>query len=360
LGALFFLELPKYSGVTENYLIQGGIVMDISQDKLRWMYERMRLIREFEEQLHVDFAAGKIPGFVHLYAGEEAVAVGVCANLTDDDFITSTHRGHGHCIAKGVDIKAMMAEIYGKATGACKGKGGSMHIADVDKGMLGANGIVGGGPPLACGAGLAGKLKGAGQVTVCFFGDGASNQGTTLEGMNLAGIWKLPVIFVCENNRYAETTAPDYSVSGQDIAARARGFGMPSAAVDGQDVFAIYEALHEAVARARRGEGPAFIEAQTYRYYGHFEGDTILYRDEAEEKHYRSLDCIDRFRSSVIGQELLSEVDLNEIDQRAKATIEEAVAFAEQSPLPNQADILTDVYVDFPPEGLWPFQTAPN
>lgn len=332
--------------------------MDVSKEKLLWMYERMRLIREFEERLHADFAAGKIPGFVHLYAGEEAVAVGVCANLTDNDFITSTHRGHGHCIAKGVDVKAMMAEIYGKATGACKGKGGSMHIADVDKGMLGANGIVGGGPPLACGAGLTSKLKGAGQVTVCFFGDGASNQGTTLEGMNLAGIWKLPVVFVCENNGYAETTSPNYSVSGKDIAARARGFGMPGVAVDGLDVFAVYEAVREGVARARRGEGPTFIETQTYRYYGHFEGDTIRYRDKEEEERYRAQDCIQRFRKSVLDQGLLTAAELDAIDQKAKQAIEEAVAFAEASPMPAPVDVLTDVYVDFPHTELWPFQTV--
>jgi pyruvate dehydrogenase E1 component alpha subunit len=225
--------------------------------------------------------------------------------------------------------------------------------------MLGANGIVGGGPPLACGAGLTAKVKGTGQVTVCFFGDGASNQGTTLEGMNLAGVWKLPVVFVCENNRYAETTSPDYSVSGQDIAARARGFGMPSAAVDGQDVFAIYEAVQEAVARGRRGDGPTFIEAQTYRYYGHFEGDTIRYRDKEEESHYRSQDCIERFRHSVLNQGLLSEAELAEIDQRAKQAIAEAVAFAEKSPLPETAETLTDVYVSVPQSALWPFQAAP-
>jgi pyruvate dehydrogenase E1 component alpha subunit len=330
--------------------------MEIHQEKLLWIYEKMRLIREFEERLHTDFAAGKIPGFVHLYAGEEAVAVGVCAHLTDADFITSTHRGHGHCIAKGVDLNEMMAEIYGKATGSCKGKGGSMHIADVDKGMLGANGIVGGGPPLACGAGLTAKVKGSGQVTVCFFGDGASNQGTTLEGMNLAGVWKLPVIFVCENNRYAETTSPRYSVSGQDIAARARGFGMPSVAVDGQDVFAIYEAVQEAVDRGRRGEGPTFIEAQTYRYYGHFEGDTIRYRDKEEEAHYRSQDCIERFRQTVLKQGVLSEAELAAVDQKAKHAIAEAVAFAERSPLPERAEMLTDVYVEMPRSALWPFQ----
>jgi TPP-dependent pyruvate/acetoin dehydrogenase alpha subunit len=330
--------------------------MEIGKEKLLRVYELMRLIREFEERLHVDFAAGKIPGFVHLYAGEEAVAVGVCANLSDDDFITSTHRGHGHCIAKGVDIKSMMAEIYGKATGACKGKGGSMHIADVDKGMLGANGIVGGGPPLACGAGLTAKVKGTHQVTACFFGDGASNQGTTAESMNLAGIWKLPVIFVCENNRYAETTASDYSVSGRDIAARARGFGMPSLAVDGQDIFAIYEATREAVARARRGEGPSFIEAQTYRYYGHFEGDTVLYRTKEEVEFYRSRDCLQRCRKTALEQGLVGEADLDAVDRRVKDTIEDAVRFAQESQLPNTDQTVTDVYVSFPEPQLWPFQ----
>ncbi|MEZ4865528.1 MAG: thiamine pyrophosphate-dependent dehydrogenase E1 component subunit alpha [Caldilineaceae bacterium] len=333
--------------------------MEISKDKLLWMYERMRLIREFEERLHKDFAAGKIPGFVHLYAGEEAVAVGACANLTDNDFITSTHRGHGHCIAKGVDVNQMMAEIYGKATGACKGKGGSMHIADVSKGMLGANGIVGGGPPLACGPGLMAKLTGTDQVTICFFGDGASNQGTTAEGLNLAGIWKLPVVFICENNGYAETTSPQYSVSGRDIAARARGYGVPSLTADGLNVFDMYEAVGQAVARARRGEGPTFIEAQTYRYYGHFEGDTVKYRTKEEESMYRERDCIQAFRQTVLEQELLTTAELDEIDARAKAAIEDAVKFADNSPAPSNDELLTDVYVNFPTKDLWPFQTAP-
>jgi acetoin:2,6-dichlorophenolindophenol oxidoreductase subunit alpha len=334
------------------------IVVAIDTDTLRWMYQRMRLIRTFEERLHAEFAAGKIPGFVHLYAGEEAVAVGVCSHLRDSDYITSTHRGHGHCIAKGVDVNAMMAEIFGKATGACKGKGGSMHIADIDKGMLGANGIVGGGPPLACGAGLSAKTRGTDQVTVCFFGDGASNQGTTAEAMNLAGIWKLPVIFVCENNGYAETTAPSYSVSGQDIAARARGYGMPSVAVDGQDIFAIYETVGEAVARARRGGGPSFVEAQTYRYFGHFEGDAVTYRSRDEEAERKTRDCIARFRATVVAQELLTDVELDEIDRRAAAAIEDAARFAESSPMPDPEDVLTDVYVAFPEAQLWPFRDA--
>ena len=233
--------------------------------------------------LHDDFSAGLIPGFVHLYAGEEAIAVGVCAHLDDDDYITSTHRGHGHCIAKGVEINEMMAEIRGKAAGCCKGKGGSMHIADVDRGMLGANGIVGGGPPLACGAALSSRIQGNRQATVCFFGDGGSNQGTTAESLNLAAVWKLPVVFVCENNRYAETTSTDYSIGGPDIAGRGTAFGMPGIVVDGQDVFAVYEAAGEALKRARDGQGPTLLECQTYRYFGHFEGDELKYRTRDEE-----------------------------------------------------------------------------
>src|SRR5438876_9546232 len=222
--------------------------------------------------------------------------------------------------------------------------------------MLGANCIVGGGPPLACGAGLSAKSRGTDQVTLCFFGDGASNQGTTAEAQNLAGIWKLPIVFICENNRYAETTSTDYSVSGRDIAARARGFGLPSVAVDGQDVFAIHEAVGEAGARARRGDGPSFIEAQTYRYFGHFEGDTIKYRTEDEEAFYRGRDCIERFRETVLQQGLLSEADLAEIDGRTANIIEDAVDFAQQSPLPAAEDTLDDVYVNYPEAQLWPFR----
>ena len=333
--------------------------MEIAKETLLLMYERMRAIREFEERVHLDFAAGVLPGFVHLYAGEEAVAVGVCINLTDEDYITSTHRGHGHCIAKGVEIRSMMAEIYGKSTGACRGKGGSMHIADLDKGMLGANGIVGGGPPLACGAGMQASVNGTSQVSVCFFGDGASNQGTTLEAMNLAGVWKLPVIFVCENNRYAQTTAASYSVSGNDIAARARGFGLPGVAVDGLDVFAVYEAAREAVDRARNGGGAAFIEAQTYRKYGHYEGDVLGYRPEEEEQHYFDRDCIEQFVRAVLEQDLLTRSEIDQVDQEVNETIGEAVAFAGQSPFPDPEATLTDVYVEMPRSEMWPFQKSP-
>jgi pyruvate dehydrogenase E1 component alpha subunit len=320
---------------------------ELTKDKLLWIYERMRLIREFENRASALFAAGTLPGFVHLYAGEEAIGVGVIANLTDQDFITSTHRGHGHCIAKGVDIDGMMAELYGKATGSCKGKGGSMHIADVDKGMLGANGIVGAGGPLACGPGLMAKVKGTDQVTVCFFGDGAAEQGTMHESMNLASIWKLPVIFVCENNGYAESTPVHYHSASKDIADRATAYNMPGFAVNGTDVFATYEAAHEAVARARRGEGPTLIEAKGFRYYGHFEGDPLTYRTEEEIAKNKDLDPIEQFKRRVLDRGLVSAAELEEIDARAKATIDKAVAFAESSPYPALDELMTDVYVSY-------------
>jgi TPP-dependent pyruvate/acetoin dehydrogenase alpha subunit len=320
---------------------------ELTKDKLLWIYERMRLIREFENRAADLFAQGKVPGFVHLYAGEEAIAVGVCALLTDHDYITSTHRGHGHCIAKGVDIKAMMGELYGKATGSCNGKGGSMHIADVTKGMLGANGIVGAGGPLACGAGLTAKVKGTDQVTICFFGDGASEQGTMHESMNLASIWKLPVVFVCENNGFAQTTPTQYHCAAQDIADRATGYSMPGFGVDGTDLFAVYEAASEAIARARRGEGPTLIECKAFRYYGHFQGDNLSYYTEEDKAKQKTRDPIDKFAKRVVERKLLSEAELAEIDARAKKVLDEAVQFAEQSPYPVLDAILTDVYVSY-------------
>src|SRR5215470_3764073 len=229
-------------------------MLQLNRTEIRQAYQRMRTIREFEERLHVEFSNGQIPGFVHLYAGEEASAVGVCQQLRQDtDYIASTHRGHGHCIAKGCDVDAMMLEIFGKEGGLCNGKGGSMHIADLDKGMMGANGIVGGGPPLVCGAALAAKTLGTGGVAVAFVGDGGSNQGTTFEAMNLATVWNLPAIFIFENNGYAEATPSTYTVSCTDIVKRAEGFGMPGQVVDGHDYFAVYEASQEAIHRARDG-----------------------------------------------------------------------------------------------------------
>jgi pyruvate dehydrogenase E1 component alpha subunit len=320
----------------------------MERQQLEWLYERMFLIRQFEDFLHQEFARGVIPGFVHLYAGEEAVAVGVMANLRPDDVITSTHRGHGHCIAKGVELNGMLAEIYGKATGVCRGKGGSMHIADLDKGMLGANGIVGGGLPLACGAALSAQVRGTGQVTACFFSDGAANQGTFHEALNLAAIWDLPVLFVAENNGYAETTSVQYSMRVANIADRAQGYGIPGEAVDGMDVFAVCAAAGRAVARARAGEGPTLLECKTYRYYGHFEGDNLKYRSRDEEGRYRGRDPLEQFRRHVLAHGLLSAAELAAVEERARAVLEEARAFAARSPLPQPAECLEDVYASWP------------
>lgn len=312
------------------------------------MYEQMVRIRLFEERAGREFAAGKVPGFVHLYAGEEAVAVGVCSHLSDDDFITSHHRGHGHCIAKGVDVREMVAELLGRESGACRGKGGSMHIADVHKGMLGANGIVGGGFPLATGAGLTARQNGRGQVAVCFFGDGAANQGTFHESLNLASIWKLPVIFVAENNGYAESTPVTYHMSCRDIAERAVSYDMPGVAVDGLDVLAVYEAAGEAIARARRGEGPSLIECKTYRYYGHFEGDTITYRTKEEVASYRQRDPILALRRILEERGIATAAELDSTIQRETALIDDAWRYAESAPYPVPEEALTDVYVTYP------------
>ncbi len=320
---------------------------EYSKEQLLWMYERMRTIRSFEDQVSELFAEGKIPGFVHLYAGEEAIAVGVCSQLTDDDYITSTHRGHGHCIAKGVDVKEMMAELYGKATGSCKGKGGSMHIADVDKGMMGANGIVGGGGPLSCGPGLTAKVLGKDHVAVCFFGDGASEQGTMHESMNLASIWNLPVVFVCENNGFAESTPVEYHASVKDIADRATAYGMPGLSVDGTDIFAVTEAVSEAIERARQGEGPTLIECKAFRYYGHFEGDAVTYYTDEMREDFRQRDPINKFHENVLERGLVSEEELDAIDEKVESLIDEAVIFAEESPMPTPDELTTDVYVSY-------------
>ncbi|EHF16030.1 thiamine pyrophosphate-dependent dehydrogenase E1 component subunit alpha [Pseudomonas aeruginosa] len=321
----------------------------LSTDQLLHAYRVMRTIRAFEERLHVEFATGEIPGFVHLYAGEEASAAGVMAHLRDDDCIASTHRGHGHCIAKGVDVHGMMAEIYGKKTGVCQGKGGSMHIADLEKGMLGANGVVGAGAPLAAGAALAAKLKGSDAVAVAFFGDGGSNEGAVFEAMNLAAVWNLPCLFVAENNGYAEATAANWSVACDHIADRAAGFGMPGVTVDGFDFFAVHEAAGAAIERARAGEGPSLIEVKLTRYYGHFEGDAQTYRDPDEVKHYRETrDCLKQFRERTCHAGLLSASDLDAIDAEVEARIEDAVQRAKNDPKPEPDDLLRDVYVSYP------------
>jgi TPP-dependent pyruvate/acetoin dehydrogenase alpha subunit len=319
----------------------------LTREQLLSAYRTMRTIREFEERVHAEFATGEIPGFVHLYAGEEASAVGICSNLDDRDTIASTHRGHGHCIAKGVDVSEMMAELYGRRTGSCHGKGGSMHIADLSKGMLGANGIVGGGPPLICGTALAAKIKGTGGVSVAFFGDGASNQGTTLESMNLASVWNLPAIFVAENNGYAETTSSTWSVASDNIADRAAGFGMPGVIVDGFDFFAVHEAASEAIARARDGGGPTLLEMKFTRYFGHFEGDQQTYRADEVERARTERDCLKQFAARVIETGELSRSKLDAADAEVATMIDKAVDEAKAAPLPTEADLLTDVYVRY-------------
>jgi TPP-dependent pyruvate/acetoin dehydrogenase alpha subunit len=321
---------------------------DLSRERLLHAYRVMRTIREFEDRLHLEFATGDIPGFVHLYAGEEAIAAGVCAHLEDDDYIASTHRGHGHAIAKGCDVKGMMLEIFGKRDGLCRGKGGSMHIADVERGMLGANGIVGGGPPLICGVGLTAKTRGTRQVGVAFVGDGGSNQGTFLESLNLASVWSLPCVFVVENNGYAEATPAAYHLGHPDIAKRADGFGLPGVVVDGHDFFAVYEAAGVAIAHAREGDGPALIECKVNRYYGHEEGDSELYRAPGEvEEIKRTRDCLEQFSAHVIRRGEIDRADLDMIDAEARALVEAAVAEARAASLPEPEDLLTDVYISY-------------
>ncbi len=321
---------------------------DLSVEDLLDAYRTMKTIREFEDRVHVEFAKGGIPGFVHLYAGEEASATGICMHLKETDAIASNHRGHGHCIAKGVEPIGMMAEIYGKKTGTCHGKGGSMHIADLDAGMMGANGIVGGGPPLVCGAGLAAKMKGNGGVAVAFFGDGASNQGTTFEALNLASVWKLPCIFVAENNGYAEATDARFSVACEDIADRAKGFGMPGVTVDGHDFFAVHAAMAEATERARSGGGPSMIECKLDRFFGHFEGDNQNYRPKNEVKDPgENKDCITRFAGTLLSDTEVKVTDLEAIDADVKALIDEAVEKAIAAPDPTIEDLTTDVYIKY-------------
>ena len=321
---------------------------ELTKEELLQSYRVMRTIREFEERLHREFATGEIPGFVHLYAGEEAIAAGVCAHLRPDDYIASTHRGHGHAIAKGCDVKGMMAEIYGKKTGICHGKGGSMHIADLETGMLGANGIVGGGPPLVCGVGLSAKVRGTDQVGVSFTGDGGSNQGTFLESLNLASVWDAPCVFVVENNGYAEATSSRYHQKGVDVAKRADGFGMPGVVVDGHDFFAVHEAAGEAIARARAGGGPTLLECKVNRYFGHFEGDQQTYRGPNEVEEIRAgRDCLTQFRARVTAANMVEESDLAAIDDEVSALIDAAVDEAKAGPDPTEADLLTDVYVRY-------------
>jgi pyruvate dehydrogenase E1 component alpha subunit len=324
-------------------------IQRLGREKLLAMYKRMLLIRYFEVKTHELFAKAEIPGFIHLYAGEEAVAVGACASLQKNDYITSTHRGHGHCIAKGADVKLMMAELFGKRTGYCKGKGGSMHIADLDMGILGVFGIVGGGIPIATGAALSIKYRGTGEVAVSFFGDGATNLGAFHESVNLASIWDLPIVFICENNQYAQSTRQSYAMKVKNVADRAVAYGIPGAVVDGMDVISVYDAVSEAVRRAREGSGPTLLECKTYRFYAHYEGDAQKYRTQEEIEKWKSeKDPIAQLRSKLIDSGISKEEELTLIDNEAKKEIEDAVVFAKASPWPNPEETLEDVYVSYP------------
>ena len=320
---------------------------ELNKDSLLWMYETMVTIRRFEEQSRREADAGKLRG-MHSSIGQEAVPTGICAHLRDDDYVLGTHRSHHHCIAKGVDLNEMMAELLGKATGTNKGKGGTMHIADINKGMLGANGVVGSNIPVATGVALSAKVRGSDQVSVVFFGDGASSQGSLHESMNIASIWKLPVLFVCENNRYAESTPFEYAVAGGSIANRAAGYDMPGVLVDGQSALDMFEVGKEAVARARAGEGPTLIEAQTYRYQGHFGADDPLgYRTQEEEDYYEARDCINSLRAHITDGGYATEADVGALEERALAAVMAATAFADESPFPDPSELTTDVYVSY-------------
>lgn len=321
--------------------------MNIEPEALKKAYRTMRMIREFEVQIAREFAAGTVPGMTHLYLGQEAIATGVCQDLCDEDYIASTHRGHGHCIAKGCDIRGMAFEIFRKAEGICKGKGGSMHIADVTKGMLGANAIVGGAAPLAGGAALAIKIRKQKNVSVAFVGDGAANQGTTLEEMNFAVVLKLPLVFVIESNGYGEHTGSNYA-NGADLTKRTEAFGIPTVKVDGTDFFAVYEAMLEATERAHRGEGPSCIECIAHRWNGHFEGDPQSYRDKKEIEDLKAnFDPIKRFKNRVLHDLLLSVDDFDILDKQIIELVSSSILNAIAAPQPDSSELLTDVYVSY-------------
>lgn len=320
--------------------------MPTDRDALLWMYRTMETIRAFEERVQREFAKGDMPGFVHMYIGEEAVATGVCAHLTDEDFITSTHRGHGHCIAKGCSLPEMLAELYGRETGLCKGRGGSMHIADFRRGMLGANAIVGGGIAIATGGALSAQVRGTKQVAVAFFGDGAANQGVFHESLNLAAIWQLPAIYVCENNGWAESTPTGYSTSVADIADRSAAYGIPGIVVDGSDVLAVSEAAEAAIGRARNGQGPTLIEAKVHRLAGHYVGDPQGYRDRGESKALRAFDPITRFRGRLEELGVLTGVNIELIQKEILRELDDAVEHAKSGPWPRPEEVTAHVYVD--------------
>jgi pyruvate dehydrogenase E1 component alpha subunit len=333
-----------YRKFTNSIKGEIRLATNLSKEKLTHMYKQMLEIRFFEEKVFDLYAQNLVPGTIHLYLGEEAVAVGVCSALNKDDYIVSTHRGHGHCIAKGADPKRTMAEILGKKTGYCKGKGGSMHIADFNIGMLGATAVVGAGLPIAVGAALSAKLRKTNQIVACFFGEGASNQGTFHESINLASTWKLPVIFVCENNLYAMGTRQSTVMAIENVADRATAYGIPGIVVDGNDVLAVYDATQKAVERARKGEGPTLIECKTYRLKGHSRVDPAKYRPKEEVEQWLTKDPIKRFKEKLLQTKTLTEPEIKQTEKEVSNEIDEAVKFAMESPYPAPEEALEDVY----------------
>lgn len=327
--------------------------MTLSKEKLMEMYKTMSKIRKFEFQTAKSFAEGDVLGFVHLYIGEEAIATGVCANLNKDDYITSTHRGHGHCIAKGADMNRMMAELCGRETGYCKGKGGSMHIANSDLGMLGANGIVGGGFNLANGAAFSSKMLKNGRVCVCFFGDGSTGTGAFHEAMNLASTWKLPVVFINENNKYAVSCRITNAMNIDHVADRALAYNMPHETIDGNDVIKVYETVQKAIEFARSGNGPYFVECETFRWRGHFEGEPENYRnmDEVTEWKSEKHDPIVRFENYLKENGIATEEEIAAVNAEVDAEVANALKFALESPYPDKQEALKDVYTDIVEEG---------
>lgn len=321
-------------------------IRQFTPSQLREALRKMHLIRLFEEGAEESYMRGLIHGTMHLSIGQEASAVATCMELTDDDKITSTHRGHGHCIAKGADVGRMFAEFFGKETGYCHGRGGSMHIADVKTGNLGANGIVGGGLPIAVGAALTAKRLGRDDVTVCFFGDGANNEGAFHEALNMAAIWKLPVIFVCENNRYGMSTPATYATAVPNIADRAVAYAMPGVTVDGNDFSAVAEALHDAIARARAGEGPSLVENLTYRWRGHSKSDRNRYRTKDEIEEWMTRDPIARFRAELIAHGVLDAAEAEAVEAEAKDAVATGIEFARQSPSPAVSDVTKFVHAE--------------
>jgi len=322
--------------------------MELDKQTLLQMYRNMLRIRYFEERLAEESAQGNIPGLLHLYVGEEAVAVGACTPLKKEDYITSTHRGHGHCIAKGGDLGRMMAELFAKETGYCKGRGGSMHIAAPDIGIVGCSAIAGAGIPIAAGVGLSIKMRGTDQVCVSFFGDGASNTGAFHEGMNLAAVWKLPVIYVLENNMYAISVAASKSTKLKNISDRAAAYGIVNVVVDGMDVISVYQAVSDAAARARRGEGPIVVECKTYRFRGHHEGDPKkgeIYRTKEEMEDWEKKDPIRKLADRIINDRKASQAELDSISQETLKEVADAVAFAKDSPSPRPEDAASYLFV---------------